>query len=210
MVVEKNQLPNSSAIKDTLPIDDVDIDKIMTMDVDRLDLSQFEDSDLTRILNEPIPTEPTPKPKPRLKAKRAKTILQEPTKATIRAVPYTPPRTETVPQVAKGWNWGACALTPLWALSMNLYWVAILWFISLSMFHWVGSIIFSLLIGGIGQSLAWKSKHWHDVDHFKRTQKIWNQFGKAALIVILIIFALYFIGIMNPSTPPSEIIKVVK
>ncbi len=75
-----------------------------------------------------------------------------------------------VPHKIKGWNWGACLLGVIWGAGNNVWW-SLLIFIPYFNFVWF------FVMGVKGSEWAWKSKRWDSIEHFKRTQKKWRDWG---------------------------------
>lgn len=84
-----------------------------------------------------------------------------------------------VPQEIKGWNWGAFLLGLIWGAGNNVWW-------SLLILIPYFDIVWIFVMGVKGSEWAWKSKRWYSIEHFKRTQKKWRDWG----IGITVIFAL--------------------
>jgi hypothetical protein len=85
-----------------------------------------------------------------------------------------------------GWNWGAFALSFLWAFSHGLPlwgWVVLLAHIA------AGPVGFalSLYLGAQGNELAWAHRRFRDVEHFRATQRVWQLWGLATLTIPLIL-----------------------
>ncbi len=96
---------------------------------------------------------------------------------------------EPVPEEILGWNWGAFLLPWFW-LWTNQVWVGLLCFLPS-----IGLVmIFGL--GARGNELAWKSRRWRNVEHFKRHQRGWAiaaLFVGAPVSIILWSIAIYMI-----------------
>jgi serine/threonine protein kinase len=73
---------------------------------------------------------------------------------------------ETVPEEILGWNWGAFLMPWIW-LWTNQVWVGMFSFIP----H-VGWVV-AIALGAKGNELAWKSRRWRSVEHFKEHQRGW-------------------------------------
>ena len=86
-----------------------------------------------------------------------------------------------VPQEIKGWNWGAFLLGLIWGAGNNVWW-------SLILFIPYFSVIWMFVIGIKGSEWAWKSKRWDSIEHFKRTQKKWRNWGIGIYAIIALMW----------------------
>ncbi len=89
-----------------------------------------------------------------------------------------------VPQEIKGWNWGAFLLGVIWGAGNNVWWSLLL------LIPYFGAV-WIFVMGVKGSEWAWESKRWDSIEHFKRTQKKWRDWGIgitaiSALIVFII------------------------
>lgn len=50
---------------------------------------------------------------------------------------------------------------------------------------YVGWVV-SFYLGAKGNELAWQSRQWANAEHFRATQEVWNQWGIAVFIVLVI------------------------
>ena len=79
-----------------------------------------------------------------------------------------------VPAEIQGLNWGGFLLSWIWGIGNNV-WLALLAFVPF--IGWV--VPFWLLFKG--NEMAWKSKQWDSVEHFKATQRKWMMAGLIVL-----------------------------
>jgi hypothetical protein len=93
----------------------------------------------------------------------------------------------TVPPEIKERNWGAFLLAPIWS-AYNYVWIGLL-----SLIPFVGVIVM-FTIGQNGNEWAWRSKRWDSIEHFKMTQKKWQDWGLGLLLVTLIIWFLAYLS----------------
>jgi hypothetical protein len=101
----------------------------------------------------------------------------------------------TVPPELQGWNWGAFLLTWIWGIG-NRVWLALLALIPIPI---VGLAV-AILLGVKGNEWAWQLKKWDNIEHFRRTQRIWLYWGIASLIaplVLIIGIILIIVGILG-------------
>jgi len=93
-----------------------------------------------------------------------------------------------VPDEIKGWNWGAFQCSLLWAAAMNRWgWFAVCFI------PYCGAWIAAIYLGIKGNELAWQSRQWRNIEHFKETQAVWNSWGKALFAISIVVFILYVI-----------------
>jgi len=117
-----------------------------------------------------------------------------------------------VPQEVQGWNWGAFFLDWIWAIG-NKAWIgvflglfAVIIYIVATQFNseWVGwltSIVISVVLALKGSEWAWQNKRWDSIEHFKRTQKKWRNWGIMAAIVSFVISITISLSGYNPQPP---------
>jgi hypothetical protein len=106
-------------------------------------------------------------------------------------------RRSVLPPELQGWNWGAFFLNWVWGLAHNT-WIALLMFVP------GVNIIMPFVLGAKGNAWAWANNDWRDVEHFKRTQRIWARVGVATFVGVPLFFVLIFAMIMmglNSSDP---------
>ena len=97
-------------------------------------------------------------------------------------------KTAILPFEIKGWNWGAFLLNWIWGIG-NSVWIALIVFIPIP---FVG-LIMAFVLGAKGSEWAWQSKRWDSVEHFRRTQRTWRNWGIGVTIVSLILSTMFFI-----------------
>ena len=98
-------------------------------------------------------------------------------------------RRNTLPPELSGWNWGAFFLNWVWGIAHNT-WIALLMFVP------GVNIVMPFVLGAKGNEWAWRNNDWRDVEHFKRSQRIWARVGVGAFFGIPLFFALIFGGVM--------------
>jgi prepilin-type processing-associated H-X9-DG protein len=102
---------------------------------------------------------------------------------------------------AKGFNWGAFLLAPLWALSHRLWgWAAGTFFPGF--IPYVGGLInfvVACVMAGQGYELAWRNRRWRNVEHCLEVQRIWMRWGIGILAVSLTISLFAFFAILLPT-----------
>jgi len=106
-------------------------------------------------------------------------------------------RHDPLPPELRGWNWGAFFLNWVWGLAHNT-WIALLMFVP------GVNIVMLFILGAKGNAWAWANNDWRDVEHFKRTQRIWARVGIGAFFGIPLLFGVIFAAIMmafNSSDP---------
>ena len=105
---------------------------------------------------------------------------------------YGQPVTAECPYELRRWNWGAFAMPLFWAAAMNQW----LWF-ALCFVPYVNWVV-PFYLGAKGNELAWQSRQWADAGHFRRTQEVWNQWGVAVFVILIVCCGcLFFIGILG-------------
>jgi hypothetical protein len=82
-----------------------------------------------------------------------------------------------VPPDLGDFSWGGFLLTWVWGIGNNVWW-SFLVFIP-----YIGFLVMPWVLAFKGNELAWRSRHWDSVEHFKRVQRSW---AKAAIIVLVI------------------------
>ena len=117
-----------------------------------------------------------------------------------------------VPHEIEGWNWGAFLLTWIWGIG-NRVWVSLLTLIPVPLL----ALIIAIVLGANGSKWAWQGKRWDSVEHFKKTQRTWRNWGIALAVLFIIVpsFVLgayfiydYFIKEVPPTLPPTAIQEV--
>ena len=94
-----------------------------------------------------------------------------------------------VPQEIKGWNWGAFLLGVIWGAGNNVWWSLLLLIPYLNM-------VWSFVMGVKGSEWAWRSKRWDSIEHFKKTQKKWRDWGIGLTVFVILIYIIIFIAIL--------------
>ena len=90
-------------------------------------------------------------------------------------------RTSTLPAELRGWNWGAFFLNWVWGLAHNTP-------IALLMFVPGVNIVMLFVLGAKGNEWAWANNAWRDVEHFKRSQRLWARVGWGAFVGVPLFF----------------------
>lgn len=90
--------------------------------------------------------------------------------------------------IARGWNWGAFWLNWVWGIAHST-WIALLMFVP------GVNLVMPFVLGWKGNAWAWRNNTWRDVEHFRRTQRIWAGVGWGAAIGLPALMALLFWGI---------------
>lgn len=93
-----------------------------------------------------------------------------------------------------GFNWGAFCLTWIWAIGNRTFNKLTLLLLILCAVPYVGPIsaIGLMFYSGVtGSDRAWKSKKWHDSEHFRRVQRRWAIVGVAQFVLAL----LFMVGV---------------
>ena len=88
---------------------------------------------------------------------------------------------QAMPAGVKGWSWGAFFLSWIWAIGNNT-WIGLL-----ALVPYV-NIPVVIWLGFKGREMAWRNRHWDNIDHFNRVQRVWSQWGlgiAAAIVVFL-------------------------
>jgi hypothetical protein len=80
-------------------------------------------------------------------------------------------RRSVVPADVKRWNWGAFLTCVPWGVGNRV------WIVLLALIPWpvpgLMAILTAVAMGLKGSELAWRSKRWAGVDHFRRVQRRW-------------------------------------
>jgi hypothetical protein len=93
-----------------------------------------------------------------------------------------------------GWCWGGFMLSWVWGIG-NQVWLAFLCLIP-----YVGFIM-CIVLGFKGHEMAWKTRRFDSVEHFRQTMRAWNNWGIALFIISIILGLLVGIGmVMDTST----------
>jgi hypothetical protein len=75
---------------------------------------------------------------------------------------------------------GGVFLSWIWGIGNNV-WIALL-----ALIPFVGFIM-AIVLGIKGNEWAWRAKKWDNIEHFKRTQRTWSQWGIGIFLVYIII-----------------------
>lgn len=89
--------------------------------------------------------------------------------------------TAVVPDQIRGFNWGALLLNWIWTLGNATCGMAILSFV-LSAIPLV-NLGWAIYLGLHGNEIAWRSKQWQGVEHFKATQRKWTIAGIVVVVL---------------------------
>jgi hypothetical protein len=84
------------------------------------------------------------------------------------------------PPELRTWNTGAFCLPLFWGISHGI-WLALLTLISPL------SLILAIVLGVKGNEMAWKSRKFESIEHFKLVQSIWAKWGLGCLIFQLVL-----------------------
>ncbi len=87
---------------------------------------------------------------------------------------------DIVPEGVKGFSWGAFCLNWIWG-GFNKTYIGFL-----ALIPYVGFVV-ALYLGFKGRELAWKNKHWDNLEHFNRVQKKWSVWGVCLFIIPFVI-----------------------
>lgn len=115
-----------------------------------------------------------------------------------------------VPDQIRGFNWGAFLMNWIWTLGNASCGMAVLSFV-LSAIP-VVNLGWAIYLGLHGNEIAWRSKPWQSVEHFKATQRKWTIAG-VILLVLGLLFACLLIALggvaslMSQSTGTSSILS---
>jgi hypothetical protein len=85
-----------------------------------------------------------------------------------------------VPREIAGWNWGAFWLNWIWSIGNNV-WIGLLCLIPFA------GIIMVFILGVKGNEWAWQNKRWDSVEHFKKIQGKWQDWGLGLVVAAIII-----------------------
>jgi len=104
-----------------------------------------------------------------------------------------------VPPGLGDWNWGGFLLTWVWGIGNNVWW-SFLVFVP-----YLGFLVMPWVLAFKGNELAWQSKRWESVEHFKRVQHTWAMWGiwitvavtVLMLMVLMLAVGLIFYGVKN-------------
>ncbi len=93
-----------------------------------------------------------------------------------------------VPAEIMGWNWGAFLFNWLWGVNHRV-WISLLAFIPIPLV----AFIISFVLGAKGNEWAWKKKEWYSIEHFRKTQRTWRNWGIGLVVAYIILFLLLVI-----------------
>jgi len=85
-----------------------------------------------------------------------------------------------LPEELRGLNWGAFLLNWVWSIAHGT-WIGLLCFVP----YFGLAVPFVLLFKG--NEWAWKNRRWDSIEHYRRVQRDWRQWG-IVLPVILLVF----------------------
>lgn len=105
----------------------------------------------------------------------------------------TVPAPEPPPEAVRGWNWGAFWLNWVWGIAHNT-WIALLMFVP------GVNLVMPFVLGWKGNAWAWRNATWRDVEHFRRSQRLWAMVGWGAALGLPALFAVLFWGIVSVLT----------
>lgn len=88
-------------------------------------------------------------------------------------------------EIQGGFNWGAFLLNWIWTIGNTSCGFAVLSTV-LSFIPLVG-LGWAIYLGIKGNELAWQSKRWNSVEHFRSTQRTWTRVGIAVVLVSILI-----------------------
>ncbi|MFH1381808.1 MAG: hypothetical protein ABIH70_02840 [Chloroflexota bacterium] len=104
-----------------------------------------------------------------------------------------------VPKEIRGWNWGAFLLGWIWAGGNKLWGWLIFGLVTAGMAFipspnntapWIASLvqfIISVVLGIKGSEWAWQRKRWDNIEHFKRTQRLWKWWGVGVAVLEFVV-----------------------
>ena len=94
--------------------------------------------------------------------------------APVRNVNY-----EEVPAEVRKWNWGAFMFSIMWGIGNHAY-------LCLLMLIPCLNIVWVFVCGAMGNSWAWKSGEFKDVEQFMAVQRTWNRAGLVWFVIALV------------------------
>lgn len=103
-------------------------------------------------------------------------------------------KTAALPAPLYGWNWGAFFLTWIWGIGNNtmIALLALLPFVNFVMIF---------VLGAKGNEWAWQNKHWQNIEHFKRVQKLWAIWGFVLFAIGMLLALIVIIAAIEASDP---------
>jgi hypothetical protein len=104
---------------------------------------------------------------------------------------------QAVPDGIKGWSWGAFWLNWIWAIGNNT-WIGLL-----ALIPYV-NIPVMIWLGFKGREMAWRNRHWDNVEHFKRVQRAWSQWGVGIAIALFVLWTVCILIVVSASMNSSS------
>ena len=100
-------------------------------------------------------------------------------------------RSARLPGSARGWNTAAFLIGPIWGPA-NGVWLGILGLLFLALPLSLGLRLalylgYGAFLGLRGNELAWRSKRWTSIEHFKRVQQLWMLLSLVVNLIVLFI-----------------------
>ena len=94
-----------------------------------------------------------------------------------------------LPESIKGWNWGALFLPFIWG-PFNRVWIglAVLVILLMPIPWYLGLLVYgpiAIFVGMRGNELAWRTRKWKSVEHFKLVQGLWAKWGTIGFVVFV-------------------------
>lgn len=109
-------------------------------------------------------------------------------------------------EIARGWNWGAFWLNWVWGLAHNTP-------LALLMFVPGVNLVMLFVLGAKGNVWAWQNNTWRDVEHFRRSQRIWARVGWGMAIGLPALFAVLMwsiVTMMTSSQPYQDSLAAIR
>ncbi len=109
-----------------------------------------------------------------------------------------------VPPGIGNWNWGAFFLPVFWGFAHNQNGRACAIFLTqfIPYVGWLITIVLTVMMAMEGNALAWKHRRWNDVEHLKKTQKIWLFWGLGVIVAVGLIVVVLLSILGNRSVRP--------
>ena len=119
-------------------------------------------------------------------------------------VSTNPNSTDSIPEVIRGWSWGAFLWTWIWSIG-NKTWIGLLALLPIPGI----AFLMAIILGLNGREWAWKNNHWNSVEDFQRAQRNWTKWW---LIIVLPLFMISIIsimafGVLSAVNPSEQISK---
>jgi hypothetical protein len=101
---------------------------------------------------------------------------------TEKPAPTPTPAAEdaTVDAELQKWNWGAFLLTWIWGVGNGVFRSFLVFVPIYGIYEWI-------MLGKNGNRLAWKARHWDNIEAFRKTQRKWAMWGLIVDVVLLLI-----------------------